>query len=198
MSLGIKEAMNIAIECILFGFIVLIIAFFSTYDKGALIIKDNENIQMREIEEYRNLYEFTMGSEMNLEDINSSISLIGTTSLKSYSVTNIQKFLSINTNKNVYKRTIVRGEDIIRFASLYPKDYNIIVLKKNNSNNNLAEVYKLLTTDKDENWLISSVTEKIGNNNIKDFYCMAVYDTNNYWYDSVLFCDTDIISQWGY
>lgn len=194
MNLGIKEAMNIAIECILFGFIVLIIAFFSIYAKEALIIKDNENIQMREIEEYRNLYEFTIGYEMNLEDFNSLIT-VSSKSLKDYNTDDVKKILSNVNTKLVYRTTKVKGEDIIRFIGLYPKEYNLIILqmKSSDTNNNGVEIYKLLTTNPDDNWLLSSVMNKIGSNNTKEFYCMAIYDTTNYCYDSILFIETDIV-----
>ena len=49
MNIGVREAIYICLECLVFGFLILIVALFGGYARDSLHLKADLNTQMTEI-----------------------------------------------------------------------------------------------------------------------------------------------------
>lgn len=183
MSEELKEALKISLELIIFGIIVLIISIFSGYSRSAFIDKNNQDIIKTDISEYRNVYEFSMGRETTKEYMESIDSVIendyGNLPVR------IKRGL-ISKNQMVKIANIITGDDIVRFISKYPRDYNVFIYVFNKDVNNF-DLYKLNSESTDEDWNMLSVNQFLDKNITKEFYCVFIYDEVLGIYESVVF-----------
>ena len=183
MSEELKEAIKISLELIIFGIIVLIISIFNGYARSAFIEKNNQDIIKIDISEYRNIYEFSMGKETTKEYMESINSIIE----NDYGNLPVRiKNGTISKNQMVKIANIITGDDVVRFISKYPRDYNVFIYVFNKDVNNF-DLYKLNSESTDEDWNMLSVNQFLEENITKEFYCVFIYDEVLGIYESVVF-----------
>ena len=207
MGIGVREAIYICLECLVFAILILIVSLFGGYARESLHTKGNLNAQMTEIKEYRDIYEFTMGCELKTYDINSYMKQYGSLpniNLKSefinYPQRELDIFLGWNIDKYYDKEdtffsigtewafadTIISGEDVIRFIGKFPNQYNVIIFRKTDTS---LIIDKLKKEDPVEKWSMSYNMELLGDSEIKDFYCFSVFDDDRGRYDCIVFIE---------
>lgn len=183
MSEELKEAIKISLELIIFGIIVLVISIFNGYARSAFIEKNNQDIIKTDISEYRNVYEFSMGKETTKEYMESINSIID----NDYGNLPVRiKNGTISKNQMVKIANIITGDDVVRFISKYPRDYNVFIYVFNKDVNNF-DLYRLNSESTDEDWNMLSVNKFLGNNITKEYYCVFIYDEVLSVYESVVF-----------
>lgn len=200
MNIGVREAIYICLECLVFAFLILIISLFSGYAKDSLHLKADLNTQMTEISEYRDIYEFTMGCELNTSDINNYLGKSKRVEIIDYTMSNMETFFAWNVDKYndgesdffsigkewSFADTIVSGEDLVRFIGKFPNEYNIMIFRVANSQ---LQMNKLRKEASSEEWSMSYNMELLGDSEIKDFYCFSVYDDLKNRYDCIVFIE---------
>lgn len=180
MSTELREALVIGIECLVFSFLLFIIFVFGGYSKDALNIKHTQDIAMTDITEYRNIYQFTEGKEVLKSEIELEIGGF--------------PYVGLTKSKAEGVGKLLQGDDVVRFAGLFSKEYNVVIkngsnrleLYKSNSDkyiNSTEEERKKMTDD----WNISNISDWLGVDIVNDFYCVVIYDELTYQYDSVIF-----------
>lgn len=173
MSLELRESLIIGAEVLVLSILLIIVSLFGSYSKNALVLKQYENDVITDINEYRNIYEFTEGQEVTKEYIEKTYSVTKNTN---GSLNN----LSVGLVNALGITNVATGDDIIRFMSLYPKAYDVC-LKTNNFN--IA-----FTKDSDEKvWEIGYISDLLNEDLNSEFYCFAIYDEYRYVYDSIVF-----------
>lgn len=200
MNIGVREAIYICLECLVFAFLILIISLFSGYAKDSLHLKADLNTQMTEISEYRDIYEFTMGCELNTSDINDYLGRTNRIEIIDYTMDELSEFFKLNINKRKnnesnffsigkewsFAETEVSGEDLIRFIGKFPNEYNIIIFSVTSTELKLNKLRKEASS---EEWSMSYNMELLGDSEIKDFYCFGVYDDLKSRYDTIVFVE---------
>ena len=208
MNIGVREAIYICLECLVFGFLILIVSLFGGYARNALHTKADLNTQMTEISEYRDIYEFTMGCELKTVDISEYVNQYGTNVSKKqfidYDIEDMEIFFSWNIDNYddneedffsigkewAFSQTILKGEDLIRFIGKFPNKYNIAIMQKTS---NTLELNKLMKEESIEKWTMSHNMDMLGESELEDFYCFSVYDDINGKYDCIVFVETEYI-----
>ena len=166
MGNEIREAMFVAIDVLVFSLLLLIIFFFGRYANNAFVLKKTQDLTITDIQEYRNVYQFSMGKEITKEELKN--------------IAGDYPYLGLSQNKAKELSNIVTGDDIVRLVGLYPKEYKIYI---SNDSKHLE-----LTSDSDvSEWSMSTVSDWLGEDVTKEFYCLFVYDEVQYKYDSVIF-----------
>ena len=223
MSNELKEAIKIALECVIFASLILIIAVFGNFARESLVMKNNQDITMTDIKEYRDIYSFTKGNELVLEALNNDLSIDLDTSVTVYTKSQIKKLdsyfdffeykenckdcMGVNlcidckyynyfednnseyiSGKKVRKKlnSDMTGEDVIRFLSVHPKEYNVIIFKNDN-------LYKFLKTSTDEEWQMSYIIKNLITEAGNKYFCIGIYDSDKYVYDTILFLEAKSI-----
>lgn len=129
MSDELKIAIYTAVEISVFSLLVLIIVFFGGYAKDALVIKNNQDASIREITEYRDLYEIDKGNRIDItkkaEITPSNYKKLKETHLSGAEYNNVvikyDNWLGENTS------SIITGEDILNYISKKGGKYDIII-----------------------------------------------------------------------
>lgn len=215
MNIGVREAIYICLECLVFGFLILIVALFGGYARDSLHLKADLNTQMTEIKEYRDIYEFTMGCELKTSDIHAYMNQYGDNysgEVIDYSIDDMEIFLYWNIDNYddneedffsigeewSFADTKLSGEDLVRFIGKFPNEYNVMIIRKTNTE---LKMDRLQKEDSIEKWTMSHNMELLGENELSQFYCFGIYDDLNNRYDCIVFVDTSyidyIIKQYG-
>lgn len=176
MSDELREAIIIGLELILFSILLLIIFFFGQYSKNAFLLKNIQDETMYDIVEYRNFYEYTSGSEVDIDVLRDKYNIRRNTS-------NTLNNLTEEKAKELSNENWVTGDDIVRFVGDYHKEYDVIIQTKENKK---IGITKDLDTDV---WDVGYVTNWLNDKVSSPFYCFAIYDTYFYKYDSIVFVE---------
>lgn len=207
MGIGVREAIYICLECLVFAILILIVSLFGGYARESLHTKGNLNAQMTEIKEYRGIYEFTMGCEIKTSDIHDYMNQYGDNlkgEIINYEFKDIELFLYWNCDNYdddeedyfsigkewAFADTMVSGEDLVRFIGKYPNQYNIVILRTTESD---IKYDKLRKEDSIEKWSMSYNMELLGESEIEEFYCFGIYDDLKNRYDCIVFAETEYI-----
>lgn len=164
MSDEVRGAFELGLEILIFSMLILIIFFFSTYARNALVIKSNQDSGINREVQYRKVYQFSMGKEVKKGELSTPY-----TNLTEGQVKNISN--------------IVTGDDIVRLVGLYPNEFNVYIKKASSTNGTKT----ILRTDDLNKWDIVNLNAWLGIDIGKEFYCVFVYDETQYIYDSVVF-----------
>ena len=184
MSLEVKESIIIAIELLIFSVLLIIIAIFGGFARNALIRKNLQNDAMTNIKEYRNMYEFTEGIEVTVDEMKTF----------GYAATNYKDIsAAFCQSKNATATpiaNIVSGDDIIRFIGLYPYEHQIYIKLDNTKNIVLDKGYNISSNLSEQQlkvWDMSTLVDIFGEDIGSDFYCVAIYDEWLYEYAAIVF-----------
>ena len=210
MSNELKESLIIGIELILFGFIILIIAMFGDYARDAFILKEAQNQSMHDIQEYRTMYNLTEGAELDLGDCDDAfLESMGeapsgknepkipiNVSCEDVFDNSSYGFMKAIYLSDIVPLNIVTGDDIVRFAALHPKEYNMFIRIDDDTDNdillkNAVGINEAVTEEEQAElrgiWDISTLSETLGKNVNSYFLCVAAYNSNFYSYSGVIF-----------
>ncbi len=166
MSDELREALYIGIELILFSIILTMILVMGNFSREAYGIKKMQDVSMIDVNEYRKFYEFTMGKEKKKEDIEKKV---GNSSFCNIS----EDYMRENGN-------IVTGDDIVRFISKYPYEYDVYVSFKD------KQIVLNVNSGK-EAWTSTYISSVLGEIVNKEFYSLGVFDNIDFCYDSIIF-----------
>lgn len=185
MSNELREAINICIECFLFAILILIVSFFGDVARDSLDLKVQQNNTMVELQEMRSLYEYTEGKFVEysyLKGITSGLNYPGYT--WSFFESNIKP-------KNLH--TVIKGDDVVKFVGTFPKEYDVYIIDNNGGkrlyspHNTDAKLNGLRKGDDFEEWITSNLSSWMGSSIMEEFCCFAVYNSDVYEYDAVVF-----------
>ena len=171
MSNELRETIVIGLELIVFSFLLLIIAFFGSYSRTALHLKNLQDSTITDIVEYNNIYNFTLGSQVTVEELKNRGIIKNDNTLQ---MSSIDEGLA----GGFANGTVITGNDFVNFYGRFGKEYNAIiqlsdgrVLDKSDFNtNDLGEISLLL-----------------GEHVNSKYYCFAIYDEYEYEYKFVVF-----------
>ena len=151
MSDEFKVAIYTAVEISVFSLLVLIIVFFGGYAKDALNIKNNQDASVRDITEYRELYEIDKGKRIDVTTKGlSNTNYLNIRRVGYYSTkrTNFRNWVVNETTSNV-----VKGEDILNYISKKGGKYDILLY----FNGKNKDIFKRSTT-----FTLNDLFEKYG------------------------------------
>lgn len=169
----INYVWEIAMECIVIAVIIFILSVFGGYAREALIAKEIENQTMTDIREYRKFYEYTFGIEAKKSELP-----LGS---KDNPYGNVAGGLLNNLQKYKDLSSVVKGDDVVRFIGLYPRQYNVYIYYTGKNN---TEFKSLTKESLDEEWGLGGLGDTISDDK---YYCTVVYDDTLGFYESVIF-----------
>ena len=123
MENELREAVMLGVELIVFSVLLLIVVLFGSYSRDAYNLKNNQDNSMSQIEEYRNIYEFSEGKNETKDNLVKDCG-------SDYFYTNIVK-TKVDSLTCIGKETEEQsftGNDVVRFVGLYPYKYNIRII----------------------------------------------------------------------
>ena len=179
MSNELRETLVIALELVVFAILILIISFFGSYARNALYLKGIQDETITDIVEYSNIYNFTLGSEVTVENLKD------------------RNIIRVNNGNDVLEMglmdeglaggfangTVITGNDIVNFYGRFGNDYNGVVKFSNGT--------VLDSSDFNVNNL-GEISLKLGEKVNSDFYCFAVYDDYKYEYKFIIFYEKTV------
>lgn len=206
MGREIKVAIKIAIDVILLGILVTIVAVFGTLSRDALNNKTSENNAMVDITEYKDMYAYTRGKTIYKTVMgNSSYSVPYTVSCADICETFRNKgtinctYVDYLNKVTKYKEDILKsltpeypqglltGSDIALFLTKFPQVYNVSI--QDTTGTVLYSFVRVKDIgEKDwyesidstvnlEDWSLKFLTEKLKPEDLNSFYfCYSVYD----------------------
>lgn len=168
LSEELREAIIISVELLVFSLLLVIIFFFGEYAHNAFVVKQIQDSTITDIVEYRNIYQFSMGKEVNKSELET--------------FAGPAPYYGLGADKAQELSNIVTGDDIVRFIGLYPKEYPVYIYK-----DKITDRLELTKDTNIDNWSMTYVSDWLGEDINKEFFCLFVYDEISYVYDSVIF-----------
>ena len=223
MGNELREATIVGVELILFGLLILIIALFGNYARDAFALKEARNQGMSDIQEYRGIYNLTEGSEIDLVDCDDAfLEAMGKApngpddpkvtidvSCEEVFTDSSYNFLKAVHLSDIMLLNVVTGDDIVRFASLHPKEYNMYIRIDTDSDNDIIlkdalsineEVLEKEKEDLRRIWDISILSETLGEDVNSYFLCFATYNSILCQYPGIIFVKiptSELETVWG-
>ena len=176
MSNELRESLVIALELVVFGVLILIISFFGGYARNALYLKNIQDATITDIVEYSNIYNFTLGSEVTVEDLRNR-NIINNSDVLQMTLIDDSKAIDFSNG------TVITGNDIVNFYGRFGKEYNGVIKFSNGA--------VLDSSDFNVNNL-GEISAKLGEKVNSDYYCFAVYDSYEYEYKFVIFYEKTV------
>ena len=199
MENELREAVMLGVELIVFSVLLLIVVLFGSYSRDAYNLKNNQDNSMSQIEEYRNIYEFSEGKNETKDNLVKDCG-------SDYFYTNIVK-TKVDSLTCIGKETEEQsftGNDVVRFVGLYPYKYNIRIIKGSDEMylfKSLPEGFTKTTdnligfnirmsnnkTIKGMDYNVAELSAWLGEKETSNFYGIFVYDENYGTFEDVIF-----------
>ena len=176
MGNELREAIVIGLELIVFSFLLIIIAFFGSYSKTALHLKNVHDSTRTDIVEYNNIYNFTLGSQVTVAELQDMGIIDASNNLQ---MSRMDEGLA----GGFANSTIVTGNDLVNFYGKFGKEYNGVA--------KLADGRILDNTDFSSNAL-GDISLQLGEHVNSEYYCFAIYDEYKYQYAFVVFYEKTV------
>ena len=146
MSNELRESLVIALELSVFSLLIVIIIFFGNFARTALNLKSIQDSTIIDIVEYSNIYNFTLGSEVSVEELRDRDIIRLNNGVDELRINQIDEGLA----GGFANGTILTGDDIVNFYGVFGNTYNGVVRLSNGTildsskldANNLGEIQK--------------------------------------------------------
>lgn len=176
MGNELREAIVIGLELIVFSLLLIIIAFFGSYSKTALYLKNVHDSTRTDIVEYNNIYNFTLGSQVTVAELRDMGIIDGSNNLQ-------MGMMDEGLAGGFANSTIVTGNDLVNFYGKFGKEYNGVV--------KLSDGRILDNTNFSSNDL-GDISLQLGEHVNSKYYCFAIYDEYKYQYVFVVFYEKTV------
>lgn len=176
MSNELRETIVIGLELIVFSFLLIIIAFFGSYAKTALHSKNIHDSTRTDIVEYNNIYNFTLGSQVTVEELKDNSIIDSSNNLR---MDRIDEGLA----GGFANSTVVTGNDLVNFYGKFGKEYNGVVKL---SDGRILDKENFNSND------LGNISLQLGEHVNSEYYCFAVYDEYKYQYAFVVFYEKTV------